>query len=128
MRLFAALGYTHDRTYWRMERQMDEPPPEPAWPAGIGVRTFVRGQDERPTFVASEEAFEDHYGHVRGNFEHWVERRLGRDDFDPGLWFLAVEGETIAGVALCSGFEAAEGMVETLGVRRPWRGRGLGTA
>ena len=126
--LFASLGYARVRTYWRMGIALSAPPAEPAWPAGIGVRTFVRGQDERPTFTASDEAFEDHFGHVPGNFEDWVERWLGGGDFDPGLWFLAVEGETIAGIVLCHATREAEGMVETLGVRRAWRGRGLGKA
>src|SRR5258708_33412974 len=97
---------------------------KPGWPAGIGVRTFVRGQDERPTFTASDEAFEDHFGHVPGTFADWVERRLGGSGFDPGLWFLAVEGGTIAGIVLCHATREAEGMVETLGARGAWPGRG----
>jgi ribosomal protein S18 acetylase RimI-like enzyme len=42
-----------------------------------------------------------------------------------------VDGEEIAGLALCSptlGPDRSTGVVETLGVRRPWRRKGLGLA
>lgn len=40
------------------------------------------------------------------------------------LWFLAVEGEEIAGFVL----GGPDGYVSDLGVRPAWRGRGLGSA
>lgn len=127
-RLFESLGYKRIRTYWRMAITLDGPPPVPEWPAGVSVRAFQLGRDERPTFEASDEAFEDHYGHLPGNFERWRERRLGSENFDPSLWFLAVKGETIAGISLCSIDSERGGQVDTLGVRRLWRGKGLGMA
>ena len=51
--------------------------------------------------------------------------------FDPTLWFVAEEGDEIAGVALCSWHQSGDpqfGWVNVLGVRRPWRKRGLGLA
>jgi GNAT superfamily N-acetyltransferase len=50
-----------------------------------------------------------------------------RDDFDPSLWFVAFDGEEIAGFSLCS-YEQGEAWVGELGVRRPWREKGLGLA
>jgi len=52
-------------------------------------------------------------------------------DFEPALWFLAVEGGEIAGVSLCRlpyPGRPSVGWVRTLGVRPPWRRRGLGLA
>ena len=52
-------------------------------------------------------------------------------DFDPSLWFLAVDGDEIAGISLCwpkSNDDPQMGWVGTLGVRRPWRKQGLGLA
>lgn len=51
--------------------------------------------------------------------------------FDPTLWFLAMAGEEVAGISLCydHAFDDHEmGWVGSLGVRRPWRGQGLGLA
>jgi mycothiol synthase len=120
-------GFEAARRFWRMRIDMgDEPPDPPRWPEGIAVRTFEPGRDERATFEASEEAFEDHWGHVPNEFAEWLKRTEG-DSFDPTLWFLALDGDTIVGTSLC-GTYLEIGWVGTLGVRRPWRGRGLGEA
>ena len=50
-----------------------------------------------------------------------------QESFDPSLWFLALEGDEIAGITLCKTL-AGEGWVDVVGVRRPWRNRGLGLA
>ena len=56
---------------------------------------------------------------------------LEADDFDPALWFIAKDGDEVAGICLCrpKSFEFSEaGYVHVLGVRRNWRHRGLGLA
>jgi mycothiol synthase len=126
--LFAAEGYRAARHFWRMEIDLDAPPPAPVWPAGIAVRTFVPGQDERATYEAVEEAFQDHWGHTRLPFEEWSRGQSRRPDFDPALWFLAIDREQIAGTALCLPRTESMAWVRGLGVRRAWRGRGLGMA
>jgi ribosomal protein S18 acetylase RimI-like enzyme len=55
----------------------------------------------------------------------------GYEGFDPTLWFVAMDGEEIAGISLCrdrSFNDPDVGWVSTLGVRRPWRKRGVGLA
>jgi len=126
--LFTAEGYRAVRHFWRMEIEFDTPPPRPVWPEGIAVRTFVAGRDERATYEAIEQAFEDHWGHTRRPFEEWSRAQLQRPDFDSTLWFLALDGERIAGTALCWPRTETMAWVRGLGVRRPWRGRGLGMA
>ncbi len=124
--MLEAQGYTLMRGFWRMAIDLTEPPPAPHWPPSIALRVFVPGQDEHATFDAVEEAFQDHWGHVPQDFNTWVERTR-RDNFDPGLWFLALDGDQIAGVALCR-HNLGMGWVGTLAVRRPWRRAGLGMA
>ncbi len=53
-----------------------------------------------------------------------------REGFDPSLWFLAEDGGEIAGLALNREHEAEKGVgwVSVLGVRKPWRRKGLGRA
>ncbi|MGZ3639064.1 MAG: GNAT family N-acetyltransferase, partial [Ktedonobacterales bacterium] len=124
--LLEAHDYSLVRGFWRMAIDLLELPLAPQWPSGIAVCAFVPGQDERPTFDATEEAFQDHWGHLPGDFEKWVDQTR-RDDFDPSLWFLALDGDQIAGAALCR-YNLGMGWVGTLAVRRPWRRSGLGMA
>ncbi len=119
-------GFKEIRRSWNMEITMNEAPAEPEWPAGMTVRTFRPG-DERLVFDTDEEAFKDHWGHMPGNFERWKHWTVERETFDPTLWFLAYEGDRIAGVSLCAHRDEL-GWVDSLGVLRPWRRAGLGKA
>jgi mycothiol synthase len=122
-------GAERVRSSWRMEIALDAAPEPVAWPAGIAVRTLVPGRDEYTAFEAVQEAFADHYGHVPISFERWRAWNVERGDFDPTLWFLAWDGETIAGGAHCWAFPGTDlGWVGNLYVRRPWRRSGLGLA
>jgi mycothiol synthase len=121
-------GYELVRYFFRMEVDLDEEPAQPVWPEGIAVRAFRPG-DERAVYEADIEAFQDHWDFFSVPFEDWREYFLGSSKFDPELWFLATDGDEIAGFALCwSERRPNTGQVGVLGVRRPWRRRGLGTA
>jgi len=116
------------RHFFDMEIDLADEPAQPVWPAGINVRTFEPG-DERPLYEADFEAFEDHWDSFRVPFEDWRAYFVGSSEFDPTLWFLAEDGGEIAGFALCTNERRPDtGYVNVLGVRRPWRRRGLGTA
>jgi mycothiol synthase len=134
-----ALLEEHDfrlvRHFLTMAIDMDQPPPQPAWPENITLRTMVVDQDEEALYRTTDEAFRDHWGHVERPFEEGFERMMhwlkNREDFDPSLCFLAVDGREIAGVSLCrpKTTEFSDmGWVDTLGVRRLWRRRGLALA
>jgi mycothiol synthase len=125
-RLLEASGYTPVRGIYVMETELGKAPPLPHWPADISVRTFVPDQDERAVFEAVEDAFRDMWGRPRGTFERFV-GMTQTESFDPSLWFLASESDEIAGITLCKTL-AGEGWVDVVGVRRPWRNRGLGLA
>jgi mycothiol synthase len=132
--LLAARGFRAVRHSLTMERELDAPVPAPAWPEGIGVRAMRPGE-ERAVYRAANEPFKDHWGYVEQpedeGFPIWEHRMMGRPDFDPSLWFLAMDGDEIAGVALCEpqrGGDESLGWVAMLGVRRPWRKQGLGLA
>ena len=125
-RLLEAAGYSPVRGVYVMETELDEAPPPPHWPAGVSVRAFVAGRDERATHEVVEDAFRDLWGRPRNTFESFV-RETEKESFDPSLWFLAVDGDEIAGVTLCKTL-VGEGWVTVVGVRRPWRKRGLALA
>src|SRR5262249_53104447 len=73
-------GYRLIRVHWRMGIELRAAPPAPSWPTGIALRTFARGQDERPVFDVIEEAFQDHWGHVPSRYEEWLQH-MDRSDF-----------------------------------------------
>jgi len=79
-------------------------------------------------FDAVEEAFRDTWGRVPGEYDRWLDLTAS-ERRDPELWFLAEDEADgrIAGACL-SRVTANEGYIGTVGVRRPWRGRGLGLA
>jgi mycothiol synthase len=125
-RLLESSGYTPVRGIYVMETTLDEASPPPHWPPDISVRTFVPDQDERAVYEAVEDAFRDLWGRPRNPFERFI-GETEVESFDPSLWFLAMDGDEIAGVTLCKTL-AGEGWVNVVGVRRPWRKRGLGLA
>jgi mycothiol synthase len=120
-------GFREARRSWRMEIGMSQAPIAPEWPDQVTVRTFESERDIRTLYAAIEEAFQDHWGHIDGNFDEWKHWTVDRENFDPTLWCLAFEGEEIAGASLCA-YQMEFGWVDTLAVRRPWRRKGLGMA
>jgi mycothiol synthase len=130
LQLFASNGYHSNLSFQIMEVTLAEPPPAPQWVDGINVRTFIKGQDEQATYRADEDAAEDKGYHDPLGYESWVKRmRMDKESFDPSLWFLACEGNEIAGVVLnLYAKESNTGWVDHLSVRRAWRKKGIGKA
>lgn len=128
LQLFASNGYTSKLSFLIMELTLTEPPARPDWTAGIRVRTFDRGMDERITYQADEEASKDKGYHNPLQYEEWVERMgMKRAGFDPAIWFLACAGSEVVGVALNTHDRNPETVwVDHLGVKREWRQKGIG--
>ncbi|MGD2077880.1 MAG: GNAT family N-acetyltransferase [Chloroflexota bacterium] len=128
-------GMTLIRSFYTMVLELDQEPPRAKWPLGITVRP-TKGLDEaRKVFRAVDDAFRDHWGYVEQpfeqEFERWFHFMKNDEHFDPNLWFLAMDGDEIAGVSLCTRQSREDknmGWIRVLGVRRPWRRQGLGLA
>lgn len=130
--LFRSLGYEPVRVFRDMRIDLASPTPAPAEIPGIAFRTFVRGADERAVHEALAEAFEDHWGHIFPTFEQFLHQQIEGEGarFDPATWWLATDGGEIVGASLCRAGDRHPGnaVVTDLGVRRAWRGRGIGMA
>jgi len=120
-------GYKAIRHSWHMETKLEQAPQVPSFPEGIELRPFVLDEQNYAVYEAHEDAFSDHWGHVRGTFESWNHHVVEHENFDPSLWYIAWDGGQIAGYCLCR-YRMESGWVGTLGVPRPWRKRGLGEA
>jgi mycothiol synthase len=113
-----------------MEVDLAERLPRPLWPAGLRPRVFVPGQDDERVHRAQMDAFADHWDFHRTPYDEWRAWSFA-PPHDPALWFLVEDRGEVAGVCLCRprrGDEAGLGWVEVLGVRPPWRRRGLARA
>ena len=132
--LLEGAGGRLRRYFLEMRIDFDGPIPEPVLPDGIALRTIVPGVDDLEAWLALDEAFRDHFGHVERPHDIGVARLrsfMERPEFDPELWWLAVDGAMIAGNCFCYGSVEDDdrvGYVGSLGVRRPWRNRGLAKA
>jgi mycothiol synthase len=135
-RLFDGCGYEAVRYGLRMVVELDDKTlAEPEWPGGITVRPMAAGADDEAVVHAVRESFRDHWGYVEAPFEEELARwrHFIQNDahFDADIWFLALDGDEVAGVSLCwphAHDDKLMGWVGTLGVRRPWRRQGLGEA
>ena len=132
-KLFEDFGYHHIRTFYHMLIEMDAPVPAAEFPEGVELRPFIKGEHDVAVWQAQNEVFHDHWGHKDVTFEEWKYDRIEDSGFDPTLWFLAVDSYSaeIAGYAISrsqSFQDSDRGWVRSLGVRRPWRKRGLGLA
>lgn len=122
------MGYLLHTTYEIRELSMHAAP-EPALSIpGIEIRCFVPGIDEQRALEADNEAFLDQKGYTPRTLEEWSQRlNMHANHFDPALCFVAWDGETVAG-GVYNQVLGGIGEVMHLGVRRPFRKRGVGTA
>lgn len=131
--LFEDCGFKRIRSSYEMRIEMDDAPPAPEWSQGIALQTGSHEQIPA-IYSAFRESFRDHFGHVEEPYEEGLARFthfMKSEGQDTSMWFLAMDGEEIAGLSLCrpqSYSDPEMGWVNILGVRRPWRKRGIGVA
>jgi mycothiol synthase len=125
--LLEANGYRDLAHYYVMTIELEEPPPEPEWPEGLVPRPFER-EHVRAVWAADDEAFQDEADYESEPFEEFVARRVENPRFDPELWTAVWDGDEIAATLFADRKRFGAGWVAGLGVRRPWRRRGLGRA
>jgi mycothiol synthase len=85
------------------------------------------GVDDEAVYRTVVTSFRDHWGTAPLVFPEWRRLRMGSRHFDPALWLLAWAGDVVIGVSLNMD-EDGEAWVQTLGVLREGRGRGIGRA
>ena len=119
-------GYNAIRHFWRMEIEFDGPPPAPAWPDGVRVADARPGVDERGLYDLTEAAFSEHFELApQLTFEQW-ERERKRHGFDPSLWTVVWHGDEMIACGIGRMTGEGTGWISLLGVRKDWRGNGLG--
>ncbi len=124
-------GFSHIRYAFTMERVLDALPETSVVPDGLVIRPMRVPQEYAAIHRADKEAFMDHWGNYPTPFEesfrdfmHYV----SNPTHDPSLWFLAMDGDEIAGMVLSKMDDPQVGWIDTLAVRKPWRKQGVGLA
>ena len=130
-----AYGYELVRHFYRMQIELDTPPAKPSVPEGLRIVSIDIEKELKEALIAMDDGFKDHWGHVEKPIdemlEQWEHYMKNDPDFDPNLWYLAKDGNEIAGICRCSGKMVEDpqmGWVNQLCVRQSWRQRGLGMA
>ena len=128
--LLESRGYKPARSETHMVRDLSEPFPEAPMPEGLDVRQ-VRTEDLRAIFIASNEAFRDHWG-SRDESEEEYKAQMENPDFRPELWKVAWEGDQVASVIHNyidqdenAEYQRKRGYTEGICTRRPWRKKGV---
>jgi mycothiol synthase len=125
--MLRARGFERVRSYRHMEIDLGGYAARVDAPAGIEIRTIDLERDLRKVHETLTDAFRDEWGHHNQPFEEWRTHHLEARDFDPSLWLLATEdGEPVG--ALGGVVSGDRGWIFEVGVRAPWRGRGIGSA
>ncbi len=128
--LLENLGFEVDRYFITMEIEFDGAPPAAGFPDGFALRPMTADTLEAGLH-AVRDAFRDHYGYVERPFDQHLQQiahLCTQPDHDPSLWWLLYEGDEIVANCWCNANAQGDptmGYVLSLGVRRPWRRRGL---
>ncbi len=137
-------GFRPVRWYVDMRRDLREAIPAAPDLGGLRIRGYgAAATDAQPpgarwaerVRLAHNEAFADHWGSEPIAVDVWARDFVGDPSFRGDLSFVALAGDEVAGYTVNYVAEAdwlatgiREGWVGQLGVRRPWRGRGVATA
>jgi mycothiol synthase len=132
--LHRRFGFRPVRWYHDMRRYLREPiPPEPGLP-GLRIVAFEPAWAERLR-LAHNEAFADHWGSEPQQPDVFERDFVGDPRVRADLSFLVLDGDDLAGYTISYVAEddwaatgVKEGWIGQLGVRRPWRRRGIATA
>jgi len=131
-RLYLHFGLKPVRYIKEMIRPLDAPAPIRI-PEGVEILPWDRARDEEAR-TAQNESFADHWGSAPVDAESY-QHRLDSDGVRIDLSFLALADDEVVAVCLNGVYPddekvtgRREGWVMNLGVKRPWRGRGLASA
>ena len=131
--LYRSEAYAIARYGFLMVRDLADPIPERPLPDGLALRRVVEA-DHRRIWDADTEAFRDLWNpavRTESDFVAW----FADPDLDTSLWRVAWDGDDVAGSVMTFIWPTENevlgmhrGWLEHIGVRRPWRRKGVASA
>ena len=98
--LLERTGYSIERWFFDMERDLTEPVEAPRVPADLTLAAFDWAHDDAVR-RAHNEAFATHWGSSQRSPEEWQRWFTGDRHFRPDLSFVVLDGDEVAAYALC---------------------------
>ncbi len=127
IRLYTRLGLAPIRYFFEMVAPTATVPAVPV-PAGLRLTPYTP-ELEKALYETHMEAFSDHWGFQRREYESWTTMTVRSDGFLPELSRLAYDGDELVGYVLTYADAAPTRLyLGQVGTRRPWRRRGLAAA
>jgi mycothiol synthase len=126
-----ALGYRHERTFFRMARPVDPHETFPPPAAGIVLRPGGDTEDQRRVMHhVLDTAFADHFNHHARGFDEWWTDQRGHAGLDLAHWRIAeLDGVPVGACTVTDRYlDQNDGYIGSLGVLRAGRGRGVAKA
>jgi len=120
--LYVKHGWTEQFVEEVMRRPLDLPLPATSLPVEVALVPWTSARAEQ-FFDVYQAAFRERPGYPSWSAEQWVDWITDDDDFCPERSLLACVSEHPVGFVVCS-----DNWIVQIGVRPPWRGRGLGSA
>ncbi|MEU7864146.1 GNAT family N-acetyltransferase [Nonomuraea sp. NPDC049141] len=127
--LAKGYGFTPGTSFHRMRIDHEGPVEPPAPIPGLTLHSGETDAVRRQAYEVQQEAFADHFGFVKVDYEHWLERRQAQSVTDwSQLTVARIDGRPAALVVGNNQFVPDEdcGYVATLAVLPEHRGKGLG--
>ncbi len=130
------FGMCEARRFWQMVCPHLDARAPARFPDGIAMRAYRPQADDERVLAAFNESFRDHWGHAEMPLDEW-QYFVNLPYTRHALTLVAEDARSgeIAGFCLNgvnveenARLGVARGWIDTLGVRRAWRQRGLGTA
>ena len=128
-------GFKYLRSYYVMRRAFEGVIEAAPLPEGFRLVTYAEKPDLRLFVELEADTFKDHFGWIDtpidedvARWQHYIDTA---PDFDPDYWWLAYYGDEPAGLIMTqleSSIGEGVGWVNTLGVKREFRKRGLALA
>ena len=121
---FETCGFSPTRYWFQMKKDLEDLS-TPTTPCGYRISSFNPDAEAQGLHEIFEEAFSDHFDYHPSDLDDF-KQRFQRPSFDPALWYILWEEDTMVGFILCSiNEETNMGEVTHLGIRKEWRRKGL---
>ena len=121
-------GYERERSYWRMELELDGSETPPAPPKGFTIRALDPAADAPALYVVNEAAFAGNADYEPESETHFGDEHLRGHNLKPELSLVAEHGDGVAGFALVRDHGDKVAYVDLLAVHPDFAGLGLGSA
>ena len=124
-RLLVGAGYSFERRFLHMEIDLDGAPESARAIPGVSFDRADLPGDEKALYALHEAAFSDEWDYLPASFEDWAAGSTRTPESDPGLWFVAKEGDELIGF-LWARLWGDIAYVNDIAVAQSGRGWGIG--